>query len=158
MLPLHAIPQLPPLLTSLRTFHRTMKFLPSDNTENFQLNNIHSIYFYRFTEQVILWLLFGRCWFGYQPSTCYADWRFKESTSLPPDRCRGDASNGNMYFVIRHSLPVMPLAVILIYYEILKTYSNKQNSSFFQITSSITMFLNDISLSHYEKAGNKKRF
>jgi hypothetical protein len=45
MLPLHAIPQITPLVTSLRTLHRTMKFLPSDNTGNFQLNNVHSTHF-----------------------------------------------------------------------------------------------------------------
>ena len=90
MLPLHAIPQLPPLVTSHRTLHRTTKFLPSDNNENFQLNNIYSTYYYRFTEQAILWLLFGRCWLGQQPSTCHPYCRFKESSSIPPDRCRGD--------------------------------------------------------------------
>jgi hypothetical protein len=80
----------------------------------FSLKKIHSTYFYLYTEQVILWLLFGRCWFGHQPSTCYPDWRFKGFPSFPPDGCRGDASNGNTYFAVRHSLSVMPLEVILI--------------------------------------------
>jgi hypothetical protein len=54
----------------------------------FQLNNIHYIYFYPFTEQVILWLLFGRCWFGYQPSICY-----------PPPPPQTDATNEITYFL-----------------------------------------------------------
>lgn len=126
MLTVHAMPQLFTRVTSLRG----MKILPSAYTYNFHPNNVHSTHFSPFTEQVCLWLSFGRCWFEHQANICYSDWRrhgllqsLQRDAGVTPQMKKKS-------FAVCHPFIVMPFETIhIIQPETLTKYLNKQNPS-----------------------------